>query len=112
MTQRSPCPVDAPLRYAFQEDSLDPGTRLLDIGLEKFTPGDALRTLRERPDRLSVALHEMTHHVSLNNTLGHLLAMHAFLANNTSNGIAEMARDRRAIAVTQLDYYAGLHTEY
>ncbi len=44
-----------PLRYAFSGDGrLDPGTKLLDIGLVGYTPVRALKTLVDDPLHMSV----------------------------------------------------------
>ena len=63
-----------PLAFAFSDDGwLDPGTKLLDLGLEGVTPGAAIDALLTDPKHLSVALHELTHFASLENALGHVL---------------------------------------
>src|SRR6478735_3239930 len=82
-TTGSSMPDPGVLAYAFSTaGSLDPGTKLLDVGLHEHTPLQARAELLQDPMHMSVAIHELTHFVSLENTLGHVMA---FLAMRTKD---------------------------
>jgi hypothetical protein len=82
-----------PIGYAFRADgSLDPGSKLLDIGLHGYTPIAALQALVDEPLHMSVALHEVTHFVSLQNILGVLLGFWAMRADSIGDGLLHYRR--------------------
>jgi len=101
------------LAYAFSTaGSLDPGTKLLDVGLHEHTPLQARAELLQDPMHMSVAIHELTHFVSLENTLGHVMS---FLAMRTKDIAREI--ERKAASGEQVDaawvlLYARRHREY
>src|SRR5262249_2355885 len=102
-----------PLGYAFSADGwLDPGTRLLDIWLDGCTPLAALRTLVDEPRHMSVALHEVTHFVSLDNMLGQLLGYRALRANTLSDGLLHLCRGDGEVDPRLIDHYHGLRWRY
>lgn len=73
--------------------SLNPANRILDLGLEQMSPQQAMRSVFEKPLHTSVAIHEITHFVSLGNTLGHLLLFLSLRANHFCRSI-ELSLDR------------------
>jgi hypothetical protein len=101
------------LRYAFRKDGwLDPGTKLLELGLDGYTPIQALKTLQNNPVNMSVALHEITHFVSLENTLGHLLGFRAMRANSVSDGLLAFCRKGEAVDPATIVNYCNMHRRY
>jgi hypothetical protein len=102
-----------PMAYAFRADgALDPGTKLLDIGLHGYTPIGALRTLADKPLHMSVALHEITHFLSLENTLGHLLSIRALRARSHSDGVRHLCASGAEVDRNVLYFYGSLHQKY
>src|SRR5215212_7068787 len=98
----------APLGYAFSTDGwLDPGTKLLDVGLDSHTPIAALRTLLEEPLHMSVALHEMTHFASLENALGHVMGFLAMRAQTIAQAIEENSTRGKSVDESWIDLYAA-----
>jgi hypothetical protein len=102
--------IDA-LTYAFRSDgALDPGTKLLDVGLHGYTPIAALRTLADQPRHMSVALHELTHFLSLENTLGFLLSFLALRANWKSAALIHFCHTGKGIDQSTIHgYYLHQH---
>jgi hypothetical protein len=101
------------LTYAFRTDGrLDPATKLLDIGLHGYTPVAALRTLADRPMHMSVALHEITHFLSLESTLGHLLSFWAYRTNSLSDGLLHLLRTGKEIDQSVIHEYCWRHYNY
>lgn len=102
-----------PLKYAFSSDGwLDPGTKLLDIGLNDVTPIGALRDLEAHPLHLSVALHEITHFVSLESTLGHLIALLALRAQTIGEALMDHARQRTRMEPSWIPLYEDWYRPY
>lgn len=103
----------APLGYAFSTDGwLDPGTKLLDVGLDSHTPLAALHTLMEEPLHMSVALHEMTHFASLENALGHVMGFLAMRAQTIAEAIEENSARGEPVDQSWIDLYAAWQKKY
>ncbi len=101
------------LKHTYSGDGwLDPGTRLLDIGLDNCTPLAALKVLEGDPLRMSVALHEVTHHVSLHNILGHLLGFFALHAGSTSDALGHAAATGARVNIVAIERYRALRLRY
>jgi hypothetical protein len=104
---------DDPLVYAFNgTGQLDPGTKLLDIGLDGYTPVAALKKLVNDPRHMSVALHEVTHFVSLQNTLGALMGFLAMRANSVGGGLLQLSETGGKVYPEFIACYCNLHRQY
>jgi hypothetical protein len=102
-----------PLGYAFSTDGwLDPGTKLLDVGLDSHTPVAALRTLVEEPLHMSVALHEITHFVSLENALGYVMGFLAMHAQTAAEAIEENSERGQPVDISEIEAYAAWQKQY
>jgi hypothetical protein len=101
------------LSYAFsKEGSLDPRTKLLDMGFDRCTPVDALRMLLDEPLRMSVALHELTHFESLESPLGHAMGFLAMRASMIAAAIENTAQQDTPIDNSWISIYAAWHLPY
>jgi hypothetical protein len=56
------------------QGKLEPGSKVMQIGLDQHDPTEAIQELMSTPMRMSVAIHELAHYHSLSNPLGWLLA--------------------------------------
>ena len=101
------------LGYAFSADgSLDPGTKLLDVGLHEHTPIEARRALLAEPLHMSVAIHELTHFVSLGNSLGDVMGFLAMRAKTLAGSIDQAAVNGEPIDDSWIALYAAWHRKY
>src|SRR6186997_710897 len=100
-------PADV-LGYAFSVDgSLDPATKLLDVGLDQHTPLQARHTLLAEPLHMSVAIHELTHFVSLENALGHVIGFLAMRARTLAASIEQAAVQGQPFDSSWIALYAA-----
>jgi hypothetical protein len=102
---------DDPLFHAF-DGQLDPGTKLMNIGLHGYSPFTALGKLANDPRHMSVALHEITHFVSLENTLGHLIGFLALRANSLGDGLLHLSESGGRVYPEFVANYCNLHQRY
>jgi hypothetical protein len=101
------------LGYAFSTDgSLDPATKLLDVGLDRHTPLQARDALLADPLHMSVAIHELTHFVSLENTLGHVIGFLAMRARTLGASIDQAAVQGEPMNSSWITLYAAWQLEY
>jgi len=101
------------LAYAFSTAGwLDPGTKLLDVGLHEHTPLQARAELLQDPMHMSVAIHELTHFVSLENTLGHVMAFLAMRTKDIARRIQRKAESGEPVDAAWVSLYARRHREY
>jgi hypothetical protein len=101
------------LGYAFSTDgSLDPATKLLDVGLDHHTPLQARNALLSQPLHMSVAIHELTHFVSLENSLGHVLGFLAMRAKSLAKSIDRSAAQGRRLDPVWIQDYSAWHLKY
>jgi hypothetical protein len=101
------------LGYAFSVDgSLDPATKLLDVGLDQHTPLQARHTLLAEPLHMSVAIHELTHFVSLENALGHVIGFLAMRARTLAASIEQAAVQGQPFDSSWIALYAAWQLKY
>jgi hypothetical protein len=105
---------DNGLLHTFQgRGQLEPGTRLMDVGLNEHNPLEALDILIRNEEAMSVTLHEITHFHSLDNSLGHVFTFLGYLTSSIGDIFrspqTEQGNDQQ---LGQLQYYLGLRCEY
>ena len=101
------------LRYAFSADgSLDPASKLLDVGLDQHTPLQARQTLLAEPLHMSVAIHELTHFVSLENALGHVLGFLAMRSKTLAASIKQAAELGEPMDSSWIALYSAWQRQY
>ncbi len=93
---------------------LEPGTKLMDLGLDSHNPLEAVEQLVRNEEAMSVALHEITHFHSLDNPVGHVLTFMGYMTSFIGDYFraplgAERMKDQDT---SQLQYYLALHYEY
>jgi hypothetical protein len=92
--------------YSLLRDrSLEPTTKLISLGLENHTPVDALNSLLEDPEAMSVALHEATHFHSLTNNIGAALTAKGFFVYMSADYIVASLQQQSG----DLDFFAWLY---
>src|SRR5262245_4351969 len=88
-----------------REGSLEPTTKLISLGLENHTPVDALNSLLDDPQAMSVALHEATHFHSLTNNIGAALTAKGFFVYMSADYIVASLQQR----VGDVNFFAWLY---
>ena len=91
---------------------LDPGSKLMDIGLSGLTPPAAQHALVTDATRMSVALHETTHFLSLENVVGHLMGFLAMRATTVAESIREALLAGQPVHPSTIQLHAAWHEKY
>jgi hypothetical protein len=96
---------DAILRHLDRNGHVEPGSRLLQLGLDQHNPEDALQDLESDPERLSVALHELTHLHSLDNLCGLTLGFLGHMASLYCDSVQTRMESGMKLKVEELKAY-------
>ena len=91
---------------------LEPGSKLMDIGLDHHNPLQAVRALADSQERMSTALHEITHFDSLENSLGHVLGLLGYMASVFADRIETYLKSGDRIDPGVLEHYLYFREEH
>lgn len=91
---------------------LEPGSKMMQIGLDHLNPVQALQSLVDNEELMSVALHEITHFDSLENSLGHVLGFLGHQTSFSAESIQQTLKARTPVDSDQLQLYLYLRSQY
>jgi hypothetical protein len=93
------------LHSLLADRSLEPATKLINLGLDNHTPIDALKSLIDEPQAMSIALHEAAHFHSLMNGIGAVLTAKGFFIYMSADYLVASLQQR----VKDIDFVAWLY---
>jgi hypothetical protein len=106
-------PQPAPRLSSFDGSGhLEVGSRLMWIGLDNSDPYEALNRLMDEPHSMSVAIHEITHFLSLRNSVGRVLTLLAQLASFQAHVIRNRLEAGEPLAGQEVDWFLFLRIRH
>jgi len=91
---------------------LEPGSKMMRIGLDHHNPVQALQELTDNEELMSVALHEITHFDSLENKLGHVLGFLGYLSSFSAESIRQLLSAGTPVDSDHLHNYLYFRQQY
>lgn len=98
--------------YSDSTKAINPGSKILSIGLDKHNPVEALETLLNDEKALSVALHELTHFHSLTNDIGSVLTCLGFYVFKTWEDLIQRVERKLPDTENSLIRFLKIRADY